>query len=71
MACQRARSALGRRKLAQLEKGEHHWYVCLTTSFAQKMLLEGTGEQAVLDLSLANYVLLCQESNNPIQLSGH
>lgn len=46
-------------------------YVCSTTSFAQEMLLEGTGKQAVLDLSLANYVLICQDSNNSIQLSGH
>lgn len=35
------------------------------------MLLEGTGEQAVLDLSLADHLLLGQGINNSIQLSGH
>lgn len=45
--------------------------VCSTTSFAQEMLLEGTGEQAVLDLSLADHLLLGQGINNSIQLSGH
>lgn len=44
--------------------------VCSTTSFAQAMLSEGTGEQALLDLFLANYVLIYQDSNNSHQLSG-
>lgn len=70
MACRRARLALGSRKLAQLEEEEHHRYMCSTTSIAQETLLEGTGEQAVLDLSLLNYVLICQEGNNSVQLSG-
>lgn len=45
--------------------------VCSTTSFAREMLLEGTGEQAVLDLSLADHLLVGQGINNSIQLSGH
>lgn len=45
--------------------------VCSTTSFAWEMLLEGTGEQAVLDLSLADHLLVGQGINNSIQLSGH
>lgn len=35
------------------------------------MLLEGTGEQAVLGLSVADHLLVGQGINNPVQLSGH
>lgn len=45
--------------------------VCSTTSFAREMLLEGTAEQAVPDLSLADHLFVGQGINNSIQLSGH
>lgn len=60
-ACQRAKLALSRSKLAQLEEREHDWCVCSTTSSAQEMLSEGRGKQAVLDLSLANCAHLPRE----------
>lgn len=60
--------ALGR-KAVQLEE-EHLWCV-FNHCFAQEMLLEGAGEQAVLKASLADHLLAGQGINNSIQLSGH